>query len=343
MCEIMRIALTAPRRSVVAALAIAVAGTICCARARVSDPPGAATSAHLRAGNHEFTVMHAGRTRNFIVHMPPRTSGPMPVLVAFHGGGGNAAQFQRSSGIDAVSDREGFVVVYPNGTGALANRLLTFNAGDGCCGYARNNDVDDVGFAVAAVNDLAQRTPVDRRRVYATGHSNGGMMAHRVGAEASDFFAAIAAVSGSLDLAGSRFAPENPVPVLQIHSVDDPRALYEGGLGPPFPGTNSRVLHQSVKQALDRWIAANGCSTMADTLDRKVGAAATRNAGIAATKLAWRSCRGGAEVMHWKLSGSGHGWPGNAASGGGETLVGKQTNIIIAAEEVWSFVSRFSR
>ncbi len=323
------------------AMALVALSATGCSRAHKVDTPGAPAIAQLGAGNHTFTLRHGRRAREFIVHMPPRTTGPIPVLVAFHGGGGNAPGFQRSSGLDAVSDREGFVVVYPNGSGPLANTLLTFNAGAGCCGYARNNNVDDVGFAVAVVEDLARRTPINRRRIYATGHSNGAMMSHRVAAERSDYFAAVAPVAGALDL--TRFAPTAPVPLLQIHSVDDPRALYEGGLGPTFPGTNSRVQHQSVKSGLDRWIAANGCGTSPDTLDRKVGAAGTRNAGITATKLVWRQCRGGAEVMHWKLTGSGHGWPGNAAPGGGEALVGQQTNIIVAAEEVWAFVSRFTR
>lgn len=255
------------------------------------------------------------------------------MLLAFHGGGGNAAGFQAYAELDAVADREGFVVVYPNGTGPLPNRLLTWNAGDGCCGYARTNDVNDLGFATTVVADLERRLRIDQSRIYATGHSNGGILAHRLGAERSGIIAAIAPVAGSLDL--GTFAPSQAVPVLQIHSVDDPRALYAGGLGPPFPGTDNRVFHQPVQAGLNRWIAANGCSSRADTV------AVRREGSQSATLLTWRGCRGGKEVSHWMLTGSGHGWPGRTAPPGGERISGPQTRLISAAEEVWSFVSRF--
>ncbi|HEX6316217.1 MAG TPA: PHB depolymerase family esterase [Gemmatimonadaceae bacterium] len=288
----------------------------------------------LTSGNHEFAIRHGGRRRTYLVHVPPGASpAALPVLLAFHGGGGNASGFQLYAELDRVADRERFLVVYPNGTGPLPNRLLTWNAGDGCCGYALTNSVNDMGFIATLLNDLEQRARIDRNRVYATGHSNGGILAHRFAAERSGLVAAIAPVAGALDL--GTFAPTRAVPVLQIHSVDDPRALYNGGLGPPFPGTDNRVMHQPVQEGLDRWIAANGCSTRADTIDTK------RDGGQTATLLVWRGCRDGAEVAHWKLTGSGHGWPGEAAPAGGEALAGPQTRLIRAADEIWRFVSRF--
>lgn len=300
-----------------------------------------AASGDLRPGTHRFTLRHDGRTRSYFVHVPPGSTSPPPVLLAFHGGGGNAPGFERYAELDRVADRAGFLVVYPNGTGLLRQRLLTWNAGDDCCGYALDHQVDDVGFAVAVIDDLAGRTSIDRHRIYATGHSNGAMMAHRLAAERSDLIAAIAPVAGSLDL--SHFAPAHPVPVLQIHSVDDPRALYDGGIGPPFPGTSRRVRHQPVQAGIDRWIAADGCPTHADTTAIRRGAPGSTNAGQTATKLVWGPCRDGAEVALWKLTGAGHGWPGDLSSGLPERLIGPHTNLIHAADEVWAFVSRFSR
>jgi len=288
----------------------------------------------LTSGNHEFTIRHGGRRRSYIVHVPPGvTSTPLPVVVAFHGGGGNASGFQRYAELDRVADRERFVVVYPNGTGVLPNRLLTWNAGDGCCGYALANAVNDMGFVATLLGDLEQRIGIDRNRVYATGHSNGAILAHRFAAERSGLVAAVVAVAGSLDL--RTFAPTRSVPVMQIHSVDDPRAVYAGGLGPPFPGTDNRVLHQPARAGLDRWIAANACSTRADTLAVKQGP------GQTAILLVWKGCRGDAEVAHWKLTGAGHGWPGESPPPGGEAISGPQTRLIRAADEVWAFVSRF--
>jgi polyhydroxybutyrate depolymerase len=135
----------------------------------------------------------------------------MPVVINFHGGGSNAAQQRRYSGMDAAADRHGFVVVYPDGTGLRPGQrhLLTFNAGR-CCPPATRHQVDDVGFTHAIIKTLAGRIPVDPRRIYATGMSNGGMMAHRLAAE-SPYIAAVAPVAGQLNV--SAFAPRRPVPV----------------------------------------------------------------------------------------------------------------------------------
>jgi polyhydroxybutyrate depolymerase len=166
-------------------------------------------------------------------------------------------------------------------------------------------------------------------------------MSHRLAAERPHFVAAVAPVAGSLDL--EQFSPSRAVPVLQIHSVDDPRALYAGGLGPPFPGTNNRVFHQPVQAGLLRWITANGCRTQPDTADVRRGASGTREANQTATLLVWKGCRENAEVRHWQLTGSGHAWPGDAPPPGSEEIAGPQTTIVRAAEEVWAFLSHFSR
>jgi polyhydroxybutyrate depolymerase len=192
----------------------------------------------LGAGDHERSLAIGGTTRTYIAHVSPRVreGRPVPVLFAFHGGGGNASGFKAYAGFDALADREGFVVVYPDGSGRLGRRLLTWNAG-GCCGYAAAQNVDDVVFALAVLRDLARNVSVDPARVYATGHSNGAMMAYRLAIEASERIAAIAPLAGAMQ--APSFPPARPVSVLHIHSVDDPRALYAGGLGPPFPGTQA--------------------------------------------------------------------------------------------------------
>jgi polyhydroxybutyrate depolymerase len=291
----------------------------------------------LAPGTREITVDHGGRRRSYLVFVPPgtRAGRPLPLVLAFHGGGGNASGFQAYAGLDRVATREGFIVAYPNGTGPLPRRLLTFNAGRDCCGYARTQNIDDVGFAVAVVEDVARRASIDRRRVYATGHSNGGIMAYRLAAERADLVSAIVPVAGAMNV--ERFAPSRPVAVMHVHSVDDPRALYGGGEGPPFPGTNQRVNHAPVQHALDRWIAVNGCSTAV----RVEGGRRVRG-NQSAERLVYEPCSSGASVAHWKIRGAGHGWPGAPASPL-ERWVGPPVTVLDAAEEIWSFVKEFPR
>ena len=135
-----------------------------------------------------------------------------------------------------------------------------------------------------------------------------------------------------------RFEATEPVPVLHVQSVDDPRALYAGGLGPPFPLTRSRVLHNPAERELHKWIALNGCPAEPTVLDER----REPETGHTATHLRFGPCSSGAEVELWKLTGAGHGWPGGASTGNAR-LVGPDTSVISASEEVWRFVSRFGK
>jgi polyhydroxybutyrate depolymerase len=295
----------------------------------------------LAAGDHRFDLTFADRERYFLVRVPPL---PAPdagyaVLLAYHGGGGNPESFKNYSGLDRVADREGFLVVYPAGTGPLLSRLLTWNAGL-CCGYAQDQGVDDAGFSVALLEALAGRIPLDATRVYSTGHSNGAMMAYRMAVQESGRIAAIAPVAGAMMVSAPSEGP--PVPILHIHSVDDPRALYRGGLGPPFPLTRRRVEHPPLEKTLAYWIERNGCSPTPVIVERRRGSRGTRWASHTAERLVWEAAPDGAPLEHWRLHGPGHGWPGGDRSPV-DGLIGPWTGVISAAEEIWAFLSRFRR
>jgi polyhydroxybutyrate depolymerase len=294
----------------------------------------------LTAGDHTLEVPYGGLSRRYIVHVPPpHGTATLPVMLALHGGGGSASQFKKENGLDAVADRGGFLAVYPDGTGPLAGVLLTWNAGPHCCGWAREHAVDDVGFLVAVLDDLARRTPVDARRIYATGHSNGSMMAYRLAAERADRIVAIVTVAGAMDVPD--FHPSRPVAVLDIHSVDDPRALYDGGRGPAFPGTNQHVEHQPVQVGLARWAANNKCRETPRSMGTTAGTGGDR--GQTVTRLVYDGCAPNGAVEHLKLTGAGHGWPGVNARRARQRLLGPSTSLVDASEEAWAFASRFTR
>lgn len=289
----------------------------------------------LSPGNHTITLTHEQRERSAIVHVPPRAIDrrDIPVVINFHGGGGHGANEQEYSLMDRLADRENFIAVYPNGSGRFGPRLLTWNAGT-CCGYAALNRIDDVGFTRALIGKLAEFVPMDRRRIYATGLSNGAMMSYRLAAEAGDLIAAVAPVAGGMVLAAIK--SPRAVPVLHIHSVDDPRALYNGGLGLPFPLTRSRVSHPNIDQMIQRWVRHDACSSDAAITDRR-----GESPGQSAVRYVYSQCRGGAEVALWKLTGAGHVWPGGKQKYL-ERILGPSTEIIDANQEMWNFFQRFT-
>ena len=289
----------------------------------------------LPAGNHEISVGE----RYFLLHVPPQVSAgqPLPLVLNFHGGGGNPQQHQAHTRMDELADREGFVVVYPAGyarKGAPRRMLLTWNAGD-CCGPAQDEDSDDVGFVREVLGQVAARLSIDATRVYATGFSNGAMMAYRVARELSGQIAAVAPVSGASAIPPP--AGALPMPVLHLHSVDDGRALYRGGEGPPFPFTNRRVKHPAVEDVLRLWARHDGCG------ERPVAQPPLSTPdGHTATRLTFPHCASGKPVEHLRLTGAGHVWPG-AGRVERAGLLGTPTQVIDANFEVWNFLRAWRR
>jgi len=271
--------------------------------------------------------------------VPPQASGAdaLPVILNFHGAASNAEQQERYSGMDATADRDGFVAVYPNGTGR-GTRALTWNAG-GCCAYAERNKIDDVSFTRALLDDLATRTHIDRSRVYATGISNGGMMAFRLGVEASDRIAAIAPVEGALMIQTSGLA--HPMPLMLFNSVDDRYVPYEGRLG-----LLGRISHAtrypsvpSVDEEIARWRGFDNCPADAQVGPTLKGAPGSADADNSATRYEWGPCASSTRIVLWKLAGSGHVWPGATR---GVRWLGRGTNVIDANEQMWRFFRQFS-
>ena len=157
-----------------------------------------------------FHLTFGGRARDYRLHVPPAAASgkPLPLVLNLHGATQNGQLEELQSGMDASSDRDGYLVAYPDGT-RIATKLTPdpvakqaqygWNAGY-CCQLPSTSHVDDVGFLLATISDIAAHTPVNLKRVYVTGISNGGMMAYAMAAEASDHIAAIASVEGQVEI-----------------------------------------------------------------------------------------------------------------------------------------------
>jgi poly(3-hydroxybutyrate) depolymerase len=113
----------------------------------------------------------------------------VPLVIDFHPILFNGSFERGNSGYLQLSDRDGFIVAWPNG---IDN---AWNVGP-CC--TRSRTVDDVAFARALVDAIKAEGCVDPKRVYATGFSMGGGMSHYLACHAADVFAAV--VPSAFDL-----------------------------------------------------------------------------------------------------------------------------------------------
>jgi polyhydroxybutyrate depolymerase len=296
-------------RTAACVLAIVIA---CAAFAEVHATPQDAPPPFL-AGTHKVMADQRvfGVRRSYYVHVPAAHFGtaPLPVVIALHGAFSTARKFERESGLSLLADREGFIVVYPQGIG-LGDLFRHWNSGH-CCGKARKMNLDDVGFALSTLDNVARRNPVDRTRLYVTGFSNGGMLAYRIAAEHPDVVAAVAVVSATIGGAPSAEEPEwslvrpkRPVAVLAIHGRADTSIPYDGGRGPQSRGSSSAI---SLARSIRFWVDADGCGAkpQVEAMDRG-----------RIERQAWSGCREDVEVVLYSLDMWGHEWPKESLLGG---------------------------
>ena len=290
-------------------------------RAKPADPnPTPITT----PGDYRFSFVHDGLTRDYLVHVPKtyRPGHAAPMLMALHGGGGDS-DFQADDSkyrLISKSEQAGFIAVFPNGFSRLPSGILaTWNAG-ACCGAAVKNKVDDVGFLREVILRVEQQASVDRRRVFVTGMSNGGLMSYRMACEASDLVRAIAPVAGTDNTTACR--PSRPVPVIHFHAADDDHVLFNGGSGvKALADTNFTAVPASIA----KWVALD----RADPKAKRVLSVPGAHCDLHPAQ------RGGAPVELCVTDSGGHSWPGGGAQQGR-----KQPAMAISANDVmWEFFS----
>jgi len=252
--------------------------------------PGPAPTLQPGDSTRQLTV--SGLERSYILHIPPGLDSlrPVPVVFVFHGLLDDAVSIQTTTGFNAIADKNGFPVLYPNGSGP--SEALSWNAG-GCCGYAAENNTDEITFIRHMLTDLGTIVRVDPKRIYATGYDNGAMLSYRLACEMSDTFAAVAPVSGWLLTNPCR--PQQPVSVVVVHGLDD---KYNGGIGASLYATHSDFVFPSVEQGIATWVQLDGCG----------GSAQVEQQG-AVTYTTYASCQAGTEVELYAIEKWGHAWP----------------------------------
>lgn len=302
-------------------LLLALALTACSAGAQPAPPGGKFT---------DETFQHDGRERRFLVH-DFASSGPAPVVIVLHGGGGHPENAVDMSQMDKVAAREHFIAVYPGGTGGMpGGRLLTWNATH-CCAFARENSVDDVGFIRKMIDQLIASGRADPKRIFVTGMSNGGMMTHVLARELPERIAAIAPIVGALF--GDEPPARGPVAAIIFVGQDDQNVPAAGG---PLGGAEKRGSLARLRERPedhdvapdiaqgDYWAKANGCASPVEASDKSGRV----------VEIRWEKCTSGKPVHFHRVANNGHAWPGGRA---GRAEADQPTQAVNASEMMWRF------
>jgi polyhydroxybutyrate depolymerase len=227
------------------------------------------------ARREAVTIDVSGGQRAYELFVPASVHAPAALVLDLHGLTGTPAGQDLLSGMQAKAEAEGFVVAQPAGVAGAWDALADRD--------------QDLAFLRAVVADVADRVTIDPARIFATGMSNGGGMAHRLACDAADVFAAVAPVAGAY-LLDVDCAPSRPVPVLAFHGTED-RVVPFTGLGTALP---------DVGEWAAAWAERNGCSLRPTS---------TTVAGDVRS-LRWDGCLEGGDVELLVVEGGGHGWPG---------------------------------
>ena len=282
-------------------------------------PPGETTPPTLIPlgdGNYSGSICYGRFKRTFKVHVPPSYEKTQltPLVLAFHGGGGQGRDQEKASRMDNTSDANGFIVVYPNGTGR------SWNSGHDPALFPLKFNIDDVGFVSALIDFLTDEFSINANRIYSTGISNGGIFSYRLASELSTRIAAIASVAGSMTPLID-YHPERPLSVMHFHGTADTWCPWAGGT--TRTGTGVVI---SVQDTINFWIDHNACNhTSSITYQQGDTTCHTYGQG-----------REGTEVVLCTIEEGGHTWPGGVRMWP-EWYIGKLTQNISASDAIWDF------
>ncbi|MCE5347254.1 MAG: hypothetical protein LLG13_13340 [Bacteroidales bacterium] len=291
--------------------------------------------------NHRDSFKHDSLRRTFKIHLPSINykSVRLPLVIVLHGRGGNGASMIliTRKGFNKLADKDGFIVVYPDG--------IELNWNDGRMDQEANDrahreNIDDVGFISALIDFMIKNYNTDPKRVYITGLSNGAIMSYRLACELSQKIAAIAPVDGNIPVSlFNECFPSGSVSVLAINNINDPLVPFEGG--EIYTSTRRLKLGKvlSADESIEFWVNRDKCSitpVVTEEPDRDPGD------GTRVTKKQYINQIDGTEVVLYAIDGGGHTWPGGFQYEP-SVIIGKTCRDIDANEVIWSFFKRHNR
>jgi polyhydroxybutyrate depolymerase len=275
-----------------------------------------AVSFHVRNRNNG-SIVSSGERREYLLYVPKSydSTRPTPLVISMHGGAGWPAMQRDISEWNRLADENGFIVVYPSGTG-FPRSWHTFDPGPGL--------KRDVWFFSELLHTLQSVYNIDPTRIYANGLSNGGGMAFVLSCTLSDRIAAVGMVAPAQSLPPGWCTNRRPVPVISFHGDGDPIVLYNGG---PMvdPINPDPPVFPAARGFAANWAQRNRCGP--NPVDSEVADDVTR--------LVYTDCADDASVVLYTIHGGGHTWPGGQPLP--EWFLGPTSREIDASALMWEF------
>ena len=248
-----------------------------------------------------------GIEREYTLYVPSSLKRDIaaPLVISLHGAGMWPAAQQEVSQWNRVADREGFIVAYPSGRSGRGPRIT---------------GPPDVPFIADMIDAIGKSHPLDRRRIYANGLSNGGGTSFVLSCAMADRIAAVGLVAAALLQPWEWCKDTRPVPMIAFHGTRDEWTPYEGGYSPGVLRT-----FPSVTRWTEQWANRNRCAPV--PVETRIAPDVTR--------LEYVQCEDQAAAILYTIHGGGHTWPGGGHLP--EWFVGKTTHTIDASSVMWEF------
>lgn len=256
-----------------------------------------------QAPRQVLALTHDGAERRALLTLPKaaalkkgQAAPRVPVVIFLHGAGGSASQAMRQTNLAERAAAAGFLAVFPEGLGPEGGQ--TWNAWN-CCGYARDQRVDDVGYLSALIAKLRADFGADPGRIHLAGFSNGAMLASRFALERPGVAASLASVAGYLPCDAP--APSDSLPVLIIHGERDQVARFAPT--PAHPATGRFCEDFPARAQAEFWVRGLELSPKAQIQD-----GGKTSARVEEYRPKHEGARG--QVRFVIVKNGGHAWPG---------------------------------
>ncbi len=265
----------------------------------------------LAAGSSgEGALTSDGIRRTYWLHLPIdyQPLQPYPLVLNFHGYADTDRMQELYTGFSRLADEMGFIVVYPQGAIGPGGKT------GWASGAPARPDTNDVLFVGNLLDALEKGLCIDTQRIYATGFSNGGGLTALLACRMATRIAAFASVSGSYYPLVPACNPGRAVPILEIHGTDDSTVPYYG---------TPKVYELPVPAWLGGWVELDDCQAQAQQFFSSPDVIG----------LEWTGCQGDGIVVHYRLIGGIHAWPGGVT----RKPVPSVDQTFDATQVIWDF------